>query len=221
MERNKALLISVIAGLTVVGGLIIYDLVTPPTYNEMLAHIESLMNANNNVSIQYLVEFDSNNQEEPITGFAYFSRQEESVSWNNTVMSVEGTFYDLRPYDLINFMSYAESYTVEDYQSDIPCIMLNSLVSVDAYYDFFMDEYEYARIMACFDKETGYPLQYTMMVIGDVEGYLVSYNSVGVRTGLLLEEYETSKPVFNKSSVGSEVWENATSIYEEYVASHQ
>jgi len=218
-----------ISALVVVGaviGLLVFNYYRPPEYSEILILVENLMNSQESISIDYAIEYQLINgtKTTEMEGEAYFSLDEESVSWNNNLASIEGTFYDLKPYDLLDFMKLSVVDAVEDYNSNITCYLLNAFFADDIEEDILMEYYQYVRIMACFDKETGYPSQYTMLVIGDDQGVLVSYNSLRrvTREPKPFNESQVQIPSDVPSDfVGNEsLSEEALKAYEDYVKEH-
>jgi len=216
----------VIAVVGTVIGLLVYNYYRAPEYNEVLVLVENLMNQQENASINYAIEYQLINGTERVEleGEAYFSFNADGVSWDNTLTSIEGTFYDLKPYELLDFMKLSIVDTVEDYDSNISCYLLNAFFSEDIEEDILMDYYQYVRIMACFDKQTGFPSQYTVMVVGDGKGALVSYNSLVQFTRIPRPFNESMIPItdnISSDSVGNEsLNEEALSAFYDYLEEH-
>ena len=198
MERRRIVQLVLVLVIVAVGvTFLLYNVVREPSYDEMLARVESLMVAHPEVSLSYRVEYQSliDGADEFIDGAAYFSRNGSDVSWNNSLALLEGTFYDLRPHELVEVMKLSIVDNVETYLADIPCHMLNGFIAYDqeSIANFVVDDFNYVRIMACFDKETGYPLQYTFLSVGGTDGILISYNNIS--------HIPSSPPEFNESQV--------------------
>jgi len=182
MERKRVLqLVIVLIAVSVSVILLIYNIVREPSYDEVLARVESLMDSHPEVSITYRVEYQSyfEGVVESTEGVAYYSRNGSEFFWNNSLTIVEGSFYDLKPHELIDVMKLSIVDNVETYRANISCFLLNGLIAFDQadIADFIVEDFNYARLMACFDKVTGYPSQYTFFGVGASDGLLVSYNN--------------------------------------------
>jgi hypothetical protein len=182
MDKNKLIIIILIVGLGVVITLLLISYLSAPTYSEILNRVEQLMMGTENVSLSYVVDYSASLDGvfEELNGTAHYELIGDSMTWNNTLASLEGTFYDLRPSDLLPLLKKSIISEVVDYGSALPCYLLNGVVNQTLSGDLIVGDYNYVRVMACMSKTTGYPLMYTLLVIGGDSGVLVDYNSLAI-----------------------------------------
>lgn len=180
MDHKRVVLISSLVGILVLTIFLVYNIIREPTYDEMLARIERLMMAGQDFNATYKVDYTGffNGEHEFSEGVAYYEFSDDQVVWNNTLSSIEGTFYDLKPSELLDYMKLSILSEVEDYLNEIPCYLLNAQIIDEIPKNILMSDYNYIRILACFDKGSGYPLQYTLLVIGLDDAVEVTYNSL-------------------------------------------
>ncbi len=167
----------------------------PPSYNQILNRVERLMNDEGNISIDYIVSFKSsiNGLSTSSDGFAHFVINNSDFYWNNSLLNISGSFYDLKPSDVLKYMRLSDVNTVESYNENISCYLLNALLTVQLNANLLVNNSDFTRLMVCFNKLDGYPDSYTVFVSSDEGNVLVSYKRFN---------YVVHKPkTFNESMI--------------------
>lgn len=175
-------MIILLASIGITIGILLFTYYYVPSYDEILRTVEGLMKQTKEAEYAYRVyyEYKINNTRDTKSGSAYFNINNSVINWSTTISELEGTIYSLNPTELMALMKKSTISQVEDYNSNITCYLLNAFVE-ETTLKTLVDEFDYARVMACFDKITGYPSQYTILVVGLTEGALISYNSIYMR----------------------------------------
>ncbi|HLE05721.1 MAG TPA: hypothetical protein VI790_00045 [Candidatus Nanoarchaeia archaeon] len=178
---NKTIIVVLISiGITI--GVLTYTYYHVPSYDEMLNTVEGLMKQTKEAEYAYRVfyEYKINGVRDTMSGLATFNINNTIINWSTTMNELEGTIYNLNPTEILSLMKKSTISQVEDYDSNITCYMLNGYID-ETTLKTLVDSFDYARLMACFDKITGFPSQYTVLVIGLNDGALISYNSIYLR----------------------------------------
>ena len=109
----------------------------------------------------------------------FASAQYDGIKWVNELLMIEGTVYDLRPESLINLMTENLSSTGRLLSDDKThnCYLLDDVIEGSMNKNILISDYSNARIMACFNKQTGYPVYYSLLVSGD-NNLIISYRMI-------------------------------------------
>lgn len=182
MERkNLIILLSTIgATLTFIIVLTVILLATPAqlTYDEVLILAEQRMASTNHALIRYGVEYYSSFDDSYLIGNATFIKN-DSFEQFNSLQGIVG-IYAVNPSNLTQYMRLANNTLKTN-------AVLLSVKGNDCYYirgfvlegisnDEALDNYLSFEFAACFDKETGFPLQYIIISTeNEPQGYAVSY----------------------------------------------
>ena len=168
--KTKNQLITGLSILAIIIAVILYLYLTPPSYNQLINEAEQKMNQVENINLIYTVTYEEQTPNNYLqeTSKAYYNKTLNGMEWVNGLTNNQEES-DINPVKALNLMKESNVSAVEYYQDDITCNLLNGylLKEVENYYS--------VRVMACLNKTTGYPEQYTFFYHGDNEGFIVSY----------------------------------------------
>ena len=179
MKKSKIIILaSLISAVAIIVWLVITLFFSQLDYNQVLARSSNLMRQNGNISLIYNVtitgEYDRNFINE--TTQVFYLKNIDKVNWLNDLTIIKDTVYDLMPEDLAIMMmtNYSSNGQLISYDELHSCYLLDDRIEGKIPGNTLVKGYSYARIMACFNKTTGYPLYYGLLVSGS-NNLIISY----------------------------------------------
>lgn len=169
---NKKLLFGgLLAGLAALIVFLLFLLFQPLTYELVLTRSEALMRAARQVNYSYNVNFLGAQDGEFInlSGKADYNKSRGEVYWVNNLSLVEDTVYDLEPELLVDLMltNYSSYGSIIGFDEARDCYLLKDEINEYMGREDLVRGFFGAKVMACFSKKTGYPLYYSLAVMGD------------------------------------------------------
>ncbi len=151
---------------------IIFLYITTPTYMKVLNHVQELMKRTGNISLEYDVTYSSliKGVSNEGKGKAYFTVNGSTKAWNNSV-PYDSIILKLRPDKVAEVMKLSSVSSLEYVQGS--CYLLNAFITEGVQSTLF--NYTYIRIICCFNKTSGYPVSYSILIEGEDEGAMASY----------------------------------------------
>jgi hypothetical protein len=182
--EQKNILIASIGG---IGGaialLIILILIFgEPTYLQIIYTSRAKMNSIKEFQVVYDLSlgYEMPTGVEEFRGVANYTKFDGGILWNFTIEDEIGTIYEISPEELLDIMEtldgkYVTTRTIINECYEIDAIE-NSSASIIIKNERHLSGYDHLMISTCLDKETGYPIEYTIAV----------YNSITDRSGMAM-----------------------------------
>ena len=118
---------------------------------------------NINYKVKYIDKIGNNITEK--TAYAVLVKLPNETKWINFLNSPE--FFDISPKTLIGLLKKSEISSVELYQGNY--YVVNAFVEN-------ISDFAYVRIIATFNKTSGWPVSYSLVGVGNNSGFLVTYS---------------------------------------------